>query len=377
MKMNKSLSLPLALVALLTLAASNAEARSYDNIIRPYTSVRSTGMGGVTYTTGQFDENFFGNPAKTSDNPHWRLDIVNLVLEVNSGSMSNIGKLTKGGDTISNVASTAGTNNHVRIQTVIPAFYTPHFFDARNALAVGLVHSTQADIGLRKDMALEPNVFTDIGPAVTFSRKFLHDETLAVGVTAHYVYRVATRGDFSTIDYIKGNNFKSVKDIAGEGADADADLGMRHNIHWTPAGFQLQDAFTINNVKGGKYDQKLNLIPGDQPLPVSQPRTYNAGVAARKPGFLGFSTSTFAFELQDIGNNSGGSPFRLVHFGGEFGVKDHLYLRAGVNQGYLCAGVGFDLPLLKIDLSTYGEEMSLNAGGQEDRRYALRFGLSL
>ena len=364
-------------VLLATVLSASAEARTYDNIIRPYTSVRSTGMGGVTYTTGQFDENFFGNPAKTSDNPHWRLDIINLVLEVNSGSISNVGNLTKSGDTISNVASTAGTNNHVRIQTVIPAFYTPHFFDARNSFAVGLVHSTQADIGLRKNMSLEPNVFTDIGPAVTFSRKFLHQETLAVGVTAHYVYRVATRGDFSTVDYIKGNDFKSVKDIAGQGADADADLGMRHNIHWEPKGWQLQDAFTINNVKGGKYDQKLNIISGDLPLPVSQPRTYNAGIAARKSGFLGFTTTTAAFEVQDIGNNSGGSVFRLLHVGGEFGLKDNLFLRAGVNQGYLTAGIGIDLPLLKIDLSTYGEEMSLNAGGQEDRRYALRFGLAI
>lgn len=364
-------------IAILALAAASAEARTYDNIIRPYTSVRATGMGGVIYTTGQFDENFFGNPAKNSDNPRWRLDLVNLVLEVNSGSITNLGKIAGSGDKIDNLAATSGTNNHVRIQTVIPAFYTPTFFDRRNSLAVGLVHSTQADIGLRKNMALDPNVFTDIGPAVTFSRKFLHEETLAVGVTAHYVYRVATRGDFSTIDYIKGNNFKSTKDIAGEGADADADIGLRHNIHWSPKGWQLQDAFTINNVKGGKYDQKLDLISGSQPLPISQPRTYNAGLAARKAGFLGFSSSVLAFEVQDIGNNSGGSIFRAFHLGGEFGLKDSIFLRAGLNQGYLTAGVGIDLPVLKVDFSTYGEEMSLNAGGQEDRRYALRLGIAL
>ena len=376
--MKKNLFLiAIAAASVASFSASEAEARSFDNIIRPYTSARANGMGGVRYTTGMFDENFFGNPAKTSDNPHWRLDIINLLFEVNSGSIKNLGKLTKSGDTIENVASTAGTNNHVRIQTVIPAFYSPHFFDVRNSFAVGLVHSTQADIGLRKDMALEPNVFTDIGPAVTFSRKFLPEERLAVGVTAHYVYRAATRGDYSTIDYIRGNNFKSVKDIAGEGADADADIGMRHNINWSPSGWELQDAFTINNVKGGKYDQKLNLMSGDQPLPVSQPRTYNAGLAARKPGFLGFSTSTFAFEVQDIGNNSGGSLFRLLHLGGELGIKDYIFLRAGVNQGYLTAGVGLDLPVLKLDFATYGEEMSLNAGGQEDRRYALRLGIAL
>lgn len=366
--------LPVALLA--AFSSVTAEARSYENIIRPYTSARSTGMGGVRYTTGKFDENFFGNPAKTSDNPTWRLDIINLLFEVNSGAISNLGSLTGSGDTIENVADTAGTNNHVRIQTVIPAFYSPNFFNSKNSLAVGLVHSTQADIGLRRNMSLEPNVFTDLGPAVTFSRKFLRHERLAVGITGHYVYRVATRGNFSTIDYIRGNNFSSVKDIAGEGASVDADIGLRHNINWAPKGWQLQDAFTINNVKGGGYSQ-ADILSGDQPKPVSQPRTFNIGLAGRKPGFLGFSTSVIAFEIQDIGNNSGGSIFRLLHMGGELGIKDWVFLRAGLNQGYLAAGIGLDLPILKLDFSTYGEEMSLNTGGQEDRRYALRLGISL
>lgn len=362
---------------MVTLATLSAEARTYNNIIRPYTSARSSAMGGVVYSTGIYDENFFGNPAKNSDNPKWRIDILNLLFEVNSGSISNIGSLTKSGDTIENVASTAGSNNHVRIQTILPAYYSPHFLSERNAFAVGLIHSTQADIGLRRTMSLEPNVFTDIGPAVSFSRKFLPEDTLAVGVTLHYVYRAATRENFSTIDYIKGSNFNSVKNIAGEGADADLDLGMRHNIHWAPKGWQLQDAFTINNVKGGKYDQKLNILSGDQPLPVSQPRTFNFALAGRKPNFLGFHSSVLAFEIQDIGNNSGGSLFRLLHMGGELGLTDTFFLRTGLNQGYFSLGFGLDLPILKFDLSTYGEEMSLNTGGKEDRRYALRLGFSI
>jgi len=367
----------LSILILAALVSLSAEARTYSNIIRPYTSARATAMGGVLYSTGEYDENFFGNPARTSDNRTWRLDILDILVEVNSGAIQNFNSYTKSGDKVANVASTAGTNNHVRFQTVIPAFYTPHFFDRRNAFAVGLVTSTQADIGLRKNMSIEPNAFTDIGPALTFSRKFMHDESIAIGVTAHYVYRVATRGDFSTIDYIKGNNFKSTSNVAGEGADADADLGMTHKIHWAPKGWHFQDAFTINNVKGGQYKQKLDLLKGDQPPPPSQPRTFNTGLAARKPGFLGFSTSTFAFEVQDIGNNEGGSLFRLLHLGGEFGIGDWVYLRAGINQGYLAGGIGLDFSVLKLDLSTYGEEMSLNAGGQEDRRYALRIGIAL
>lgn len=377
MKTNKILSL-----ALLSSFASfgtltDAEARSYNNIIRPYQSARSAAMGGVRYSTGLFDENFFGNPARMVDNPRWRLDIINLMVELNSGSVRNVGKLTKSGDKIENLATTAGTNNHVRIQTVIPAFYSPHFFSQRNAFAVGLVQSTQADIGLRKNMSLEPNVFMDIGPAVSFARKFTKDDRVAVGVTAHYVYRAATRDTFSTIDYIRGTSFKSVSDVAGEGNKIDFDLGARHNIAWKPRGWDLQSALAVNNLVGSNYKAGIDLISGVQPAPLKLPRTINAGLAARKGTLWGLGATTFAFEIQDIGNNDGGSLFRLLHFGGELALKDTIFVRAGLNQGYICAGIGFDLPILKVDLATYGEEMSLNAGGQEDRRYALRIGFAI
>ncbi|MBC7387153.1 MAG: hypothetical protein H7301_13460 [Cryobacterium sp.] len=379
MNRKPSLTFLLAAVAfsLVSYFAENAEARTYDNIIRPYVSARAAAMGGVRYSTGLFDENFFANPARTGDNPYWRLDIVNVLVELNSGSISNVSKLTKGGDKIENLASTAGTNNHVRIQTVIPAFYSPHFFSDRNALAIGLVQSTQADIGLRKNMSLEPDVFMDIGPAVSFSRKFMKDDRLAVGVTAHYTYRAATRETFSTIDYIKGTSFKSVKDIAGEGNKVDFDLGARHNVAWSPKDWKLQTAFAINNFLGSSYKEGLDLISGVQAVPVKQPRTVNAGVSASKDGAFGFSGATFAFEVQDVGNNSGGSLFRTLHLGGELHARRILFLRAGINQGYLSGGVGLDFPLLKIDFTTYGEEMSLNAGGMEDRRYAVRLGLQI
>lgn len=377
MKMKKYSLLSLASFAALTLNAVQAEARSYDNIIRPYQSVRASAMGGVRYSTGIFDENFFGNPARIVDNPHWRLDIVNIMVELNSGSITNVGKLTQAGDKIDNLASTAGTNNHVRIQTVIPAFYTPRFFSERNALAIGLIHSTQADIGLRKNMSIEPNVFSDIGPAVSFARRFLKDDRLSVGINARYTYRIATKQTFSTIDYIQGKSFKSVKDIAGQGSKADFDLGARHNIAWSPKGWKLQSAFAVNNVIGSEYKAGPELIKGATDVPVKLPRTFNAGIAASKDGAFGFSGATFAFEIQDVGNNKNGSLFRLLHLGGELHVKKTLFFRGGINQGYLAAGIGLDFPVLKIDVSTYGEEMSLNAGGMEDRRYALRLGFLL
>lgn len=377
MKNSKILSTLSLSILSLSLVSNDARAdRTYADIIRPFLSARSASMGGVRYSTGLYEENFFANPARMIDNPHWRIDILNLTVEANSGTIKNMNKVTKGGDAVENLADTAGENNHVRVQMVLPAYYSKAFWDGNWAAAVGIVANSQGDIGLRRNMSLEPTEFTDVGPVATIARKLLHDR-MAVGLTAHYMYRAATRNTFTTVDYIRGTKFNA-QNAMGEGSMLDFDIGMRHDIAWEPLGFQLQAAFAIDDVAGGKFTaNKPDLITGAQPAPLSQPRTYNAGLSAKKEGFLGFTEGLFALEVQDIGNNSGGSVFRTLHMGGELHVKETIYLRAGLNQGYLAAGVGFDLPLLKIDLGTYGEEMTLNAGGLEDRRYLLRLGIAL
>jgi hypothetical protein len=352
-----------------------SSAMALDHIIRPYQSARSAGMGNVRYTTGLYDENFFGNPARITENPKWRVDILNVMVEANTGLLGNIDSVKKGGDKVENIASTAGENNHLRLQTVLPAFYFPKLFSDKHALAIGLITSTQVDVSLRKNFSVDPVAITDIGPAVSYARRL--NDRLTVGITGHYQYRMSTNQTFSTIDYIKGKNL-SAKDAAGEGTRLDFDLGATHKIAWEPKGWKLQSGAAINNVIGGKYGSGgIDLSKSVTALPMKQPRTYNLGISGSKKGILKSSDLTTAFELTDIGNNPNGSMFRVFHLGGEITYWDWLALRTGLNQGYLCAGIGINLPLLKIDFATYGEEMSLNVGGQEDRRYALRIGFSI
>lgn len=373
--LKKALSFSLVGVSLVALTATDA--RALDHIIRPYQSVRSAGMGGVRYTTGLYDENFFGNPARAAENPTWRIDIINLMLEVNSGALENFDKLTGDGDEIENAASTVGTNNHMRFQNVMPAVYFPSIFSSKHSMAFGLIQSLQADVDVRRNLSVDPTVISDIGPAVTYARRLLKDDRLTVGATAHVTYRVATKSQFSTIDYIREGTFK-FKDKAGEGMHYDFDLGATLDMPWNPNKWKFQSSLAINNILDGKYsNMKMDLISGVPETVVQQPRTFNAGISGVRERLLGIGKGTVAFEVQDIGNNKNGSLFRLLHIGGELNFWDYIMVRAGINQGYFTGGVGFDLPALKIDLSTYGEEMSLNAGGLEDRRYALRFGLAI
>lgn len=364
------------ILVLLFCAQTTSHAVAYDNIIRPFQTIRGAAMGNVRYTTGLYEENLFSNPARTADNPTWRLDVFNTSFEVNSALISNLDAVTGGGDDIDAAADAAGDNHHLRVQTLFPAVYFPRIFSSKNSLAIGLFTSTQLDAGLRRNLALEPQTYVDAGLVVSLARRI--NERVNVGVNLRAMQRIASDGSFSTIDYIRTQSFDTFVDNAGEGTIIDFDAGVTHDIPWKPMGWQLQSAFAVNNILGGKPNKyaEIDLVDKAGLAAPKNPRTFNIGISGSKP-FLIFSNFTGAFEITDIGNNPNGSMFRTFHFGAEGSLKDWIMLRAGINQGYLCAGIGFDLPVLDIELATYGEEMSLNVGGQEDRRYAMNIKIAI
>ena len=89
-----------------------------------------------------------------------------------------------------------------------------------------------------------------------------------------------------------------------------------------------------------------------------------------------FDSYLIALEFTDIGNNDKASIYKTVHFGTEERWK-FIALRAGINQGYFTGGFGFDLKFLELNFATYGEELGLNPGVIEDRRYAAEIGIKI
>jgi hypothetical protein len=380
-------------------------------------------MGGVLLTTGLYDQNFFGNPARATANPKWRVGLLDVTVEASNATFSTASSLVDGKDVISKLAEHAGDNNHARIQTAFPSLYLPNVGGGKWSYQFApLLLSLQADAGIRRSYSVSPNVIADVGPAFTVARKFRigptgsaraiaaekkakpakaagkdapldeaksdvpaapaaeppptgdEPDNLSVGVTAHATYRVATRSDFGLVDLIRGQSF-GVKD-GGDGAHLEFDLGSTYLLPMHPAGLDLEVAAAINNLLGGNYS---NLSKGSTEItgdPVPQPRSFGAGFAVKKDSIGRFGQTVAALEFTDFGNNANGSLFRTVHLGAEtrFSV---LAVRLGLNQGYLAGGLGLDLKVLQLDLATYGEEMSLNVGGKEDRRYAVHLAFSI
>lgn len=365
-----------ALASCLAAASLFSDAFADENIVRPYFSVRSAGMGGTSIMTGLYEENFFGNPARVTQNPEWRAGILGFSVESTLTTLQTAGDLLTSDNYMVGIGSKAGKNSHARIQMVLPgAIYIPRLAGNRFSLAFGILMSTQTDLRLRRSFNVDPLALTDAGPALTFGAKFLREDALSVGVTTHLTYRLSTLGGYSFVDLIQGDSFIPTES-GGEGTHVDFDLGATYRLPWKPNNVELSVGIALNQLLGGKYNNiPLAPLPITQ-SPLAQPRTVGFGFSARRATTGKFRDTLVALEFTDIGNNSGGSLFRLIHLGAEthFSV---LVPRVGINQGYLAAGLGLDLKFFELDLATHGEEMSLNAGGLEDRRFAVSMSFHL
>ena len=371
--MFKKLGLLLS-VATILLTPSNSFA--LDQIIRPYQTVRSAGMGGVRITTGEYEENFNSNPARVAANPVWRITLLDLSLETSTATINHMNDLSKAkSDNLQPIAETVGDNLHARIQTAMPGFYSPNP-DGKIAWAFALLTSTQIDIIARRNYSIDPTTIIDVGPTFSLARRYLPENALVVGFNTHLAYRAANRRGYSLADVIQGTSFSPSKN-GDNGAMIDFDLGGTYDFnHWTPHGIHFHTALTINNLLDGQYKNlSFHPIKSAGTTPRTQPRSIGVGLSATKEEvslvFTKLSHLMAALEFTDIGNNKNGSLFRTIHIGAEARWKA-LRPRIGLYQGYPAAGLGLDFKILSLDLATYGEEMSLNTGGKEDRRVALR-----
>lgn len=362
------------LIAALLLIGTQAFAQN-DKIYHSYQSVRASGMGGVKFTTGLYDENFYGNPARVTQNPVWRVQLPDPMIETNSTLITNISSLT-GGDLFTALGNNAGNNFHGRAQMTFPGLYMPDLgHQKRLSIAMAVLTSVSADILPSNSYQFDEDVFADIGPAVTVGYRLLPEGELSVGLTTHLTYRASTKANgFGLVDIFRGSSL-SMSNLLGDSAYLDFDLGATYDLPWNWKDFTFTTGLSLNNMMSGTIKTGLNILsPGS--FPRTFPMSVNWGINAYKKSLWVFEEAIFALEIQDINNNYGGSLFRLIHIGGEvdYGI---LKPRLGIDQGYLTAGLGIDLKAFELDLASYGEELALNSGKRPDRIYALRMNFKI
>lgn len=357
------------------LLACSSQSWALDQIIRPYQSTRSAGMGGVRISTGLYDENFFNNPARVTANPESKFTLLDLMpIETSASTISSIKTILGNSNPISAIASTAGSNLHYRAQAIIPAYYRAAIEDRKFALAIGLIAGLQVDSILRQSYQLGLGILTDVSPTITLGRKLLSDDALSIGLSVRLNYRMGSEPTYSLLNYFQGQSLP-LTSLTSDGSMINGDFGLTYRITkiWD---FDLTAAGAIQNVMGGTYSPTLFSLFKQGSPPPAQARSYGVGFSLSRAEWGKFGLTSFAIEATDVLNNPNGSVFKMLHVGAETRWKS-LILRAGLNQGYWTAGFGLDAHYITLNLATYGEEMGFNTGDLEDRRYAINLGLHI
>ncbi len=217
-------------IALLGLIVASNKAMALDELMRPYRGVRSLGMGGVTTTTGLYDEALFNNPAMMTEIPNWRLTVFSLTVESNFNLMSDYNdfkKLTgekEGATMASRLADIkiTGRNQHARLTLLMPAYYTPTFISENMAFGVGLLFQSQFNAMVRGNSNVETQIMNDLGPAFNFAYRLL-DNSMSVGLNIRTGLRVSGDDTITIAQVLDGRKAKS---LVGTGVGIDSDFGV-------------------------------------------------------------------------------------------------------------------------------------------------------
>lgn len=367
-----------ALIALLASAVLGTTALAQEQIQRPYASPRVTGMGGVMMATGMWDDNFYGNPALGAANPRLKIRLLELpMIETTIPTILAIpGVLGSLSNPVAAIAAQAGSPLHLRIQTAFPTFFIPARGERKWGLGFGVTTSTQIDAIARQSYQASTSVHSDAAFHFNLARQLLPNDILLVGINTRLSYRLSAVPNYSLLSYFQGQSLNLLGSI-GDGMMVDGDVGLLFRLPVKlPGEIELSLGTALNNVMGGGYAQLPISLLNTRVLPAAQPRAWGIGVAARRTLWGPFKDSQVAIDVQDIGNTGGGSFFRLLHVGAESRWR-FVVARVGIHQGYLTAGLGLYFRYFTLDATTYGEEMGLNAGALESRRFALRAGLQI
>lgn len=367
-------------IALLGLIVASNKAMALDELMRPYRGVRSLGMGGVTTTTGLYDEALFNNPAMMTEIPNWRLTVFSLTVESNFNLMSDYNdfkKLTgeKEGATLASRLSEikiTGRNQHARLTLLMPAYYTPTFISENMAFGVGLLFQSQFNAMVRGNSNVETQIMNDLGPAFNFAYRLL-DNSMSVGLNIRTGLRVSGDDTITIAQVLDGRKAKS---LVGTGVGIDGDFGVNYKLPMqeTKVVKGVSFAGSLNNLANSSYQiffkNKFSSYTGN---PLSNDRTGSLGARLDFQPFSVFQENLVAVEMSKIGNTRQRASFwKRLHMGGETKFLEHFFLRLGMNQGYITAGAAVDWKFVKFDVSTYGEELSAATGYVQDRRLVAR-----
>jgi hypothetical protein len=257
--------------------------------------------------------------------------------------------------------------------------------------AQGVVDSSfRLDVGAGGVPSVSFSINNDVVVPVTLAKRWeSRIGNIGVGLTGKLMRRYKVEQERVSVFYI--DNIDEPPIAQGDGFGSDLGLlyqpGNRMNI-----GLMVQD-FGGTKLHFDAEPSKNGFQGYNERDTVIRPRT-NIGVAVVPAKLLWLLPTgdrwTFSADIRDIAPGDQHvlfqNGFKQV-VGDDFGTHAHLgaefrywflRFRGGAYQGYPTAGLGIDIPLLKLDFAYYGREIGAQAGDRRQDNYvaslAIAFG---
>ena len=376
---NKLILMFLGVISLLGIyeksyAQSSIHKSTYSREIpRIVTSVRAMGMGGAYYGVSNDKYAPFYNPAGLGLNKNkWQFEFpiaLNIGLDhdllTNAQNITNIFKNSDTGEITKLLDTMMGDYNSVSPITFFPAIVKKA---GASNFTIGLFVNSQ--VGFLAYNNVNPELMVsakaDAGLTVGYSYSFLEDESLHFGVSVMGLYRMAYETGYQATE-LAGINFSDLlKDVLNnKGWGIYGSVGLMYELPWLRDVLNARVGVSFNDFGYQDFAPGLDKIDPTLNLSVAISPNWN------------FISSNVVFDFTDILLMSGkdkdfGKRFNI---GLEIGFWDRIFLRTGLHQGYVTAGAGIDLWLLRLNYAYYTEEMGAYPGNAPDARHVLELNI--
>jgi hypothetical protein len=344
-----------------------------------YEGVRSMGMGNTTVSVTTDRTAIFHNPAGLGLlKDKVDISLTPFMMSVDGKLVTILNAILKQGGKLSNLSNI--DSNFINTLSDIDGYwvgadYTPEFTVAKKNLGFGCYATWP--VGVRVETGhFIPKLALRGTRDMVFTWAVgvpLKHENNHFGISIEYLQRtplderITTYTEtFTLFEDIQSRPLGVLGDYAKVKHGASFDIGFMHDIKGLRIAWDVKDIFGI---VGGEL-----VFPPQVDLGCA----YFFPMLEKVPAIRGF---VIAGEIQDIigfeqRTNRYEQFAKKVHFGTELDLK-YVAFRAGINQGYPTAGIGFSFGLVNIDYVYFTQEMGYFAGQLPRSQHVLSIKLGI